>query len=467
MRPAALICVSGWITGPEDYDAQWEGARCGSLVPGWFACWVQAVAAQQSPWQRLASRALPPLPGLGQLDPSCRLPAACCVRSAPEWSDVDQFCLVWESRELLALNSALGSLVAKQAGSQAAQVRTPGTVWPPGCAPAPPAARPLCRRCPSLTARSPLLADPTVCSQPFLLRCRRCGCRGWGLCTWPFCASPAHAYRRPPCFLHALHEHLCHCIAWRASPLPFVPPLAVACTAGTQNRRSSAPPPAQAWCQPWPPRCCWTLPLACSSGTPGPFAWRGVSRCVVRWRGVGRVGAVCQGEEGQSRHARERRGQAGVPREEDILLRVRGGDRQPSVPWPISAPAAESARACARSVHPAGGRLPSTLPPCPSARPAQPGATPSPPNPHTRLQAGKLLAHVLMSGGHGGRPVTLVGHSLGARVIFHCLLELCRHNCRGAWLGGGGRRCGRRPSVCGLGWGWGVCWWEGRGWAGG
>ena len=47
-------------------------------------------------------------------------------------------------------------------------------------------------------------------------------------------------------------------------------------------------------------------------------------------------------------------------------------------------------------------------------------------------QAGRLLAHVLMRGGHGDRPVTLVGHSMGARVIFHCLLELCRHNCKGA-----------------------------------
>ena len=47
-------------------------------------------------------------------------------------------------------------------------------------------------------------------------------------------------------------------------------------------------------------------------------------------------------------------------------------------------------------------------------------------------QAGRLLAHVLLQGGHGDRPVTLVGHSMGARVIFHCLLELCRHNCKGA-----------------------------------
>ena len=48
------------------------------------------------------------------------------------------------------------------------------------------------------------------------------------------------------------------------------------------------------------------------------------------------------------------------------------------------------------------------------------------------LQAGRLLAHVLMGSGHGDRPVTLIGHSMGARVIFHCLLELCRHNCKGA-----------------------------------
>jgi hypothetical protein len=29
--------------------------------------------------------------------------------------------------------------------------------------------------------------------------------------------------------------------------------------------------------------------------------------------------------------------------------------------------------------------------------------------------AGELLAHVLMSGAHGGRPVTLLGYSMGAR----------------------------------------------------
>ena len=46
-------------------------------------------------------------------------------------------------------------------------------------------------------------------------------------------------------------------------------------------------------------------------------------------------------------------------------------------------------------------------------------------------KAGILLAHILMSGAHGDRPVTLIGYSMGARLIFHCLLELCRHNARG------------------------------------
>ena len=46
-------------------------------------------------------------------------------------------------------------------------------------------------------------------------------------------------------------------------------------------------------------------------------------------------------------------------------------------------------------------------------------------------KAGILLAHILMSGSHGDRPVTLIGYSMGARLISHCLLELCRHNAKG------------------------------------
>lgn len=46
-------------------------------------------------------------------------------------------------------------------------------------------------------------------------------------------------------------------------------------------------------------------------------------------------------------------------------------------------------------------------------------------------RAGKLLAHLLLSGAHGDRPVRLVAHGMGARLVFHCLLELCRQGARG------------------------------------
>lgn len=46
-------------------------------------------------------------------------------------------------------------------------------------------------------------------------------------------------------------------------------------------------------------------------------------------------------------------------------------------------------------------------------------------------KAGKLLAHVLMTGGNSGRPVTLIAHSMGARLVFSALVELCRCGARG------------------------------------
>ncbi|ORY91963.1 hypothetical protein BCR43DRAFT_497558 [Syncephalastrum racemosum] len=45
--------------------------------------------------------------------------------------------------------------------------------------------------------------------------------------------------------------------------------------------------------------------------------------------------------------------------------------------------------------------------------------------------AGLILADSLMNRNLGARPVTLVGYSLGARVIFYCLLELARVNAFG------------------------------------
>lgn len=49
-------------------------------------------------------------------------------------------------------------------------------------------------------------------------------------------------------------------------------------------------------------------------------------------------------------------------------------------------------------------------------------------------KAGKLLAQVLVDGGGGRNPVTLVGHSMGARLLFAALVELHKAKERGLGL---------------------------------
>lgn len=46
-------------------------------------------------------------------------------------------------------------------------------------------------------------------------------------------------------------------------------------------------------------------------------------------------------------------------------------------------------------------------------------------------KAGKVLAHALIDGVQGKRPVTLMGYSVGARVIFACLIELAEQHAFG------------------------------------
>ncbi|MCP9261893.1 Transmembrane and coiled-coil domain-containing protein 4 [Dirofilaria immitis] len=44
------------------------------------------------------------------------------------------------------------------------------------------------------------------------------------------------------------------------------------------------------------------------------------------------------------------------------------------------------------------------------------------------LLVGEQLAEVLLSRAHGNRPITLIGFSLGARVIFHCLMTMIKQS---------------------------------------
>jgi hypothetical protein len=46
-------------------------------------------------------------------------------------------------------------------------------------------------------------------------------------------------------------------------------------------------------------------------------------------------------------------------------------------------------------------------------------------------KAGKVLAHALIDGVQGKRPVTLIGYSVGARVIYACLIELAEQHAFG------------------------------------
>ncbi|KAM4805569.1 transmembrane and coiled-coil domain-containing protein 4 [Urocitellus parryii] len=51
---------------------------------------------------------------------------------------------------------------------------------------------------------------------------------------------------------------------------------------------------------------------------------------------------------------------------------------------------------------------------------------------HRSAEVGKHLAHILLSRQQGQRPVTLIGFSLGARVIYFCLQEMARErDCQG------------------------------------
>lgn len=51
------------------------------------------------------------------------------------------------------------------------------------------------------------------------------------------------------------------------------------------------------------------------------------------------------------------------------------------------------------------------------------------------FQVGEQLAEVLLRRAHGNRPITLIGFSLGARVIFHCLTAMTkRSTCYGKFL---------------------------------
>ncbi|XP_038966561.1 transmembrane and coiled-coil domain-containing protein 4 isoform X2 [Rattus norvegicus] len=52
---------------------------------------------------------------------------------------------------------------------------------------------------------------------------------------------------------------------------------------------------------------------------------------------------------------------------------------------------------------------------------------------HRSAEVGKHLAHILLSRQQGRRPVTLIGFSLGARVIYFCLQEMAQEQALRCW----------------------------------
>lgn len=250
VKLAVCIYAAGWIADRTDFDATWAGcvpesSDAGGCHPGGcqgVGSWCRAESQARGAGARPNTVAL--LPCLARWHPwQCashplHMPTFPGCRCLPR--PADSFTLVWETKVLLHLNSALGKLLTMQAAGQSLQLATHsffyagagGIIgWP----------------------RDWVAASATGHLALPLLRKRA----GWD----------------------ARHDAL------RLAPIKS--------RAHAGCRRTVPPLPLQAWWLRWGPQCCWVPPAGCSSPMLGRWPATGLSRQASRKGGRSWGGEPC------------------------------------------------------------------------------------------------------------------------------------------------------------------------------